>query len=380
MEPHAACGHVSALQTPAVVIDTGTGYTKAGFSSEDKPRSVLITKVGVSRSELVPVPGAPLFHAGEEGSYPEGIVMKRPLVHSVVVDWDAVEILWHYIFYCCLKMDPTTHPILVTDSPSSPPTNRELTAELLFECFGVPALHVAHTCVLALFSCGRTSGLVVDGGDGASLTCPVMDGYTLTHALHRMDITGETLTHHLKELLRWPQKSSPHEEKLFREIKQKCCFVSMNFRKELQEGTSLMEYQLPDGKRICLGTERFQCSEPLFQPHLLGFSEPGLHLMVLKSLQKVEPDCRLDIQRNILLCGGSSLFTGFAERMMKELNQLLPAEMEYDILAPEQKKRRWYAPWLGGSIASSLPVFQNLWIGKAEYEEKGPPCLHSKCT
>ncbi|XP_069485082.1 claudin domain-containing protein 1 isoform X2 [Ambystoma mexicanum] len=380
MESGVHCGHVSALSKPAVVIDTGTGYTKAGFSSEDKPRCVLSTKVGVPRSELAPLEGGPLFHAGEESSFPDGIIMKRPLVHGVAVDWDALEILWHSILYSRLKVDPSMQPILITDSPSSPWTNRELAAELLFECFGVPALHVAHTCVLALFSFGRISGLVVDAGDGASLTCPVLDGYTLTHALYRLDITGETLTRRLKELLSWPGQSHPYEEKLFREIKQKCCYVSVDFSKELQEEPRLLDYQLPDGQTICLGKERFQCSEPLFHPYLLDFSEPGLHVMAFKSLQKVEPDCRQDILQNILLCGGSSLFTGFAERMKKELAQLLPADMDYDILAPAQKKRRWYAPWLGGSIASSLPIFKKLWVGKAEYDEKGPSILHSKCT
>ncbi|XP_030046224.1 actin-3-like [Microcaecilia unicolor] len=372
-------GGISTMEKPSIVMDNGAGYSKAGFCSEDRPKFVLRTKVGIPWSELVHEIGHQTLTAGMMAPVSTSLIWKTPIVHGVVVDWNAIEIFWKHIFYRLLKIDPRAHSVLLSDSPASPLVNRELAAELLFESFGVPAMHIAPSCTLSMYSCGRTIGLVIDVGDGTSLTCPILEGYILPCALYRLDIAGETLTHRMRELLRLSGNSFfSHQKSLVRKIKEKTCYVALDYQKELQSDLCL-DYPLPDGHILSLTKERFQCPETLLQPKLMGINEPGLHQMAFNSLQKVESSSQQAIQESILLCGGSSLFRGLPERLLNELRRLLTGNSKFNLLVPNPKKR-WYAAWVGGAIAASLPTFNSLWVTKEEYKENGPISLHRKCN
>merc|ERR1712107_956949 len=96
----------------------------------------------------------------------------------------------------------------------------------------MPAMYVAIQAVLSLYASGRTTGIVMDSGDGVSHGVPVYEGYALPHAIVRLDLAGRELTN-----------SSTSLEK---------------------------SYELPDGQVITIGNERFRCPEALFQPSFLG--------------------------------------------------------------------------------------------------------------
>jgi actin len=51
--------------------------------------------------------------------------------------------------------------------------------------------------------------------------------------------------------------------------------------------------------------------------------------------------------------------------------------MKIKLYAPPERQS---SPWLGGSIIASRPVFQQMWITKAEYDEHGPGIIHKKCN
>jgi actin len=53
----------------------------------------------------------------------------------------------------------------------------------MFECFNVPSLYLANQAVLALYSSGRTSGLILDSGAGVTNTVPIYEGYAMPHAV-----------------------------------------------------------------------------------------------------------------------------------------------------------------------------------------------------
>jgi actin len=91
---------------------------------------------------------------------------------------------------------------------------------------------------------------------------------------------------------------------------------------------------------------------------------------------KCDVDVRKDLYGNIVLSGGTTMFTGIAERLSKEIVNLAPSTMKVKIIAPPERK---YSVWIGGSILSSLSTFQQMWISKEEYDESGPAIVHRKC-
>lgn len=60
----------------------------------------------------------------------------------------------------------------------------------MFETFNVPSLYISISAVLALYSSGRTTGIVVDSGAGVTNTVPIYEGYALPHAIKTMNIAG----------------------------------------------------------------------------------------------------------------------------------------------------------------------------------------------
>ncbi len=90
----------------------------------------------------------------------------------------------------------------MTEAPLNPRKNREKAAEIFFETFAVPALYISMQAVLSLYSTGRTTGVVLDSGDGVTHSVPIFEGFALPHSVMRNDIAGREVTKYLKLLLR----------------------------------------------------------------------------------------------------------------------------------------------------------------------------------
>jgi centractin len=153
------------------------------------------------------------------------------------------------------------HPVLLTEPPLNPRSNRDTAAQILFETFNVPALYTSIQAVLSLYASGRTTGIVLDAGDGVSHAVPVYEGFAMPSSMRRIDVAGRDVTEYMQLLLR---KSgyvfhTSAEKEVVRMIKEKVSYVASNPKQEEKEWASaagklgdgkVVEYALPDGNKI----------------------------------------------------------------------------------------------------------------------------------
>ncbi|BFZ11741.1 hypothetical protein BsWGS_14780 [Bradybaena similaris] len=366
-----------------LVIDNGTGWTKAGFAGEDAPRVAFPSIVGRARD---PISMASMGHkdtyfGSEAQTNRRMLTLRYPMEYGTVTNWDKMELLWHYTFHNELKVAPEEHPVLLTESPLNLKTNREKMAQIMFETFHTPAMFVSLQHELSLYSAGLTTGLLLDYGDDTSYSVPIVEGCALSNRIPRVFMAGRDLTDYMIILMGmrgYPCHTHDGRQSA-RDIKEKFCYVALDFQEEMQIASSSSSfekrYQLPDGQVFSIGEERFLCTELMFQPQLRSWEEFGLHENINYAITSCDDDIRKDLYANIVLSGGSSMFLGMAERLQKEITSLAPESTKVTVIAPPERK---YSVWIGGSILASLSTFQHKWITKQEYEESGPSLVHRR--
>ena len=67
-------------------------------------------------------------------------------------------------------------------------------AEIMFENFKVKSLSIMNTAALSMYSTGKVSGLVAEGGEGISYTVPIFEGSALPHEMIKLELAGRDIT------------------------------------------------------------------------------------------------------------------------------------------------------------------------------------------
>lgn len=371
-------------QNPAVVIDNGSGMIKAGIAGEDAPKAYFPSVVGLPRFEKIHGADEKDFYVGHEAIKKRGLLaLEYPIEDGNIKNWEHMRKIWHHCYYSELKVDPSDQPVLITEPPLNSKENKENMMEIFFENFKVPAFYVYTQAVLALYADGRTTGLVVDSGEGATHIVVVYDGYSIQQAVRRMDLAGKKITDYVQKNLvedGYNIKSTAERE-VAREVKEQMSYVSLDYETDLkafdENRIKRKDFELPDGKKINLGNLMIRAPECLFKPKLLGIDIPGIHKEIDQTIMAAEPELRRELYDNITLTGGSTMFMGFRERLSNELGALTSSMNRVKIIAPPELK---FSSWIGGSILTTLPTFQSSWITQAEFAEAGKSIVHRKCV
>lgn len=143
------------MTAPVVVIDNGTGFTKMGYAGNDEPTYIIPStycdaESAGKRSDTLDDLDFFIGNEAIEAARSKQYTLSYPIQHGIVEDWDKMERVWQHCFFRYLRCEPSEHGIILTEPPANPPENREYTAEVMFETFGVKQLHIAVQGVLAL--------------------------------------------------------------------------------------------------------------------------------------------------------------------------------------------------------------------------------------
>ena len=383
------------MSSESIIIDNGTNTMKAGFSDDDVPRVVIPTVLGRPASNSGPQPEQPVeeeddkneqidIFVGEEALNKGGTLqLSRPIVKGEITDYETMELIWKHIFYNELLTETKTHSVIVTEAPFATYENRKKMAEILFDNLGVESLYITNNSTLALYANGKTTGTVVDIGYQTTSFVPIYEGFVLNHAVTKVDTGGKDLTDYFAYII--GQRSdndkftNEGQKSMINELKEKICEVAEDYDSQIKKCLDqkiLEEYNLPDGSKVHIGPEKYQCPELLFQPQFFQKDHYGLHEQTFKSIKRCDEDIEKDLFQNVVLCGGSSLFLKIRKKFEKELQSLAPTGKTVKVIAPPERK---YSAWLGGAILSSMKNFKSaMFVSKKEYNENGYGIINDK--
>ncbi len=326
--------------------------------------------------------------------------IKYPVRAGQIQEWKgpySIYNIWDYAFNEKLRVNPSEHKIMLTEAPGNKLTNKRRMLEAMFEKYGFRGAKVSMQALCSLAAQGGLTGCVLDAGDGVSHSVPVFEGVILNRSIRRLDVAGRNVTERLIKLLqaRGFNFHRSADMDTVQTIKEKFCYVGYDLKVEqklaLDTTCLVKKYELPDGRTITIGAERYLAPEVMFQPSLgdeMYAEQKGVHEMVYDMIQSTATDLRRSFFGCIVLSGGSTMYPGFPTRLEKELKQLVLnrtlggdkkrlKEYKINILNPPRRK---HMVFMGAATLAKFTRNEEAhWILKDEWEEKGAErCIKEK--
>jgi actin-like protein 6A len=380
----------------AVVVAMGGSTTKCGYGGEDVPRATFPSYVGMIDAASAPsamdtdstakaagstaapsrpvAAEIPLLVDQQLGLRRAGLKLRPVLRDGLVTDWEGVERLWQHALTGTLKVNPTEHPLLLSEPTHNTATNREKTIQLLFERHKPPAIYLAKDSVLTSFAFGRPTSVVVKSGGAYTSAVPVYEGVAMLKGAVRGLVSGDDLSDRLvskltsqgavlRPRLTIDRRESPFgsgkyvvgdvdgsllhpsfrafwTRQLATDIKARCCRTSL-FPHLIATSQDTASFELPDGQTVTLGADLvWGLAEQLFTkpgdtpgaPHTAGVKAPTMPAppqetiadLVEQSVSNCDVDLKRELFANIIVSGGNTLWPGFSQRVGRVLGERIP--------------------------------------------------------
>ncbi|KAL0574881.1 Actin-related protein 6, partial [Marasmius crinis-equi] len=325
-------------------------------------------------------------------------------IQGYVIDWDAQKAVWDGVFSDeVLNVNTTQSSLILTEPYFNLPNIQEVYDQFVFEEYEFSSYYRCTPASLIpygyLFSVPRLPQpecmMVVDSGFSFTHVVPIMNGNIVWDAVKRLDVGGKLLTNHLKELVSFRQWNMMEETHIMNDVKVNCCYVSQNFKHDLevtrlgqQSNLIVQQYVLPDlsiNKRgrirqseeitsdtdqvLVMNSERFSVPELIFRPDDIGLDQCGLAEAIAASISLLPEDVRGLFWANIGLIGGNTKFPGFRQRLLSEVQPLVPTGLQVGIYESEDAITEAYSSAL--TLASSWDTLNRAAVTRAEYQESG---------
>jgi len=207
-----------------IVIDTGEYSIKAGFAGEADPRVIFPTLSGKPKANSLMGGGGSGSYYGDEAKSKQGTLsLTNPIQGGSITNWEDMERLWSYTFTSQLNTSSEDANVLLTGTPYGSKNDIEKMATFMFESLEVSNLYFASQEVLALYASGKTTGTVINSGEGITSVMPIYEGAPITGAGCRIQLAGKDITDYLKVLLKEKghDYKTPIEMDIVRDIKEK---------------------------------------------------------------------------------------------------------------------------------------------------------------
>eukprot|EP01059_Diplonema_ambulator_P024241 TRINITY_DN4011_c0_g1_i1.p1 TRINITY_DN4011_c0_g1~~TRINITY_DN4011_c0_g1_i1.p1 ORF type:complete len:386 (+),score=107.71 TRINITY_DN4011_c0_g1_i1:33-1190(+) len=364
---------------PAVIIDNGSGSLKVGMAGDSRPQAVIPNIVGrpnKGRSLLkkkVEEDEKDVYIGDEVLEKVGKISITYPMENGIVKEWADMQQVWEYA-YEEIEEDPKAQPVLLTEAPFNPRKNREKMIEIMFEALEVPALQIKMQALCSLYASGKTTGVVLDSGDGVTHAVPIFEGFVDKNGIRRSNLAGRSITQYLQRLLfqKGYNFMTPREVQFVQEIKEGGCYVAQDIKEEEGKPEDEIAYShtLPDGQTVTLTDERFKASEALFDPMRVDSETPSLPCLVWSTIQASSIDSRAAMMANIILSGGNTLFPGLDKRLQEEVSTL-KGPGGAAIVKVSADPARAESVFSGAAVLASLPSFNSEWLTSETYDEEG---------
>ncbi|KAL7411885.1 actin family [Mrakia frigida] len=434
---------------PVLIVDNGASTIKAGFAGVPFDPLVIPNSIARSKQEKKSFVGDEIFHAKDFSA----ITYRVPFDRGYLVGWDAEKPIWDRLFLSDqgLNVDPSITSLLVTEPYNNLPSLQASYDQIVFEEYEFESYHRTTPAALvpyqpsllfpSLASTSRSQPalsfpecyVLVDAGYSYTHIIPIMEGKVVHSAIKRIDVGGKLLTNHLKTLISFRHWNMMDQTHVVNEAKEKCCFVSDDFRRDLdicrldpRSNPIVQEYALPDftstfkngyikrgpnaepspraiaaaaalaaknktdpsilapppavpddamavdeeeDQMLPLGNERFSVPEVLFNPTDIGLPQVGIPEAIAQSIALLPEDLQGMFWSNIGVFGGSTLFPGFKERLQTTLQTISPSYVSPRVFVAD---RPLLTPYLAAdALAKSPEHYRPLVVTRADYLEFG---------
>ncbi|XP_065672960.1 actin-related protein 10 isoform X2 [Hydra vulgaris] len=346
----------------AVIFDIGAAFTKIGFAGEFSPRHII-------RSEI-------------KTMIKGDLVTSKLFKDNNNIDCNELREFFHMIYFKYLLVNPKERRVVICDSILKSINVRNLIAQVLFKDFEIISLCFISSHLLAVFSLGLKTGLVIDCGYTETTVVPIFEELPILSAMEYINLAGKTVHQHINDqILKNGIVESNGTEKLansvitsidevvLEDIKTQCCFVG-RFSSNLIAVP--VKYYINGGLVLNVSGKLRACSlDILFQGN---DDDQSITTTILDAILKCPIDCRKLLAENIVVVGGTCMSTGFLPRLYSELNHLITTEPYKDKLF--LKKFVFHktaipencSVWLGGAMFSALELLAEQSISREAYQ------------